>query len=81
MHSGSLCWINPSFDLKVDDPDRTVIQYRLFHGQACERKQAGHHPNCEGICSTLSFAVARKGRTPWLEMNTRQGNVKVRLVA
>jgi len=30
-------------------------------------------PNCEGIYSTLSFAVSRKGGTPWLEMNMLQG--------
>ena len=41
----------------------------MIHGQACERKQAGHHPNCEGITAIPGFAVARKGRAPWLEMN------------
>ena len=53
----------------------------MIHGQACERKQAGHRPNCEGMFTTLGSAVAVMGRTPWLEMNMLQGHAKVRLVA
>ena len=44
----------------------------MIHGQACERKQASHHPNCEGIVPPWA-AVAVMGCAPWLEMNTHRG--------